>query len=1240
MQLFVQICWKDYFYMPKVLGLDLGTNSIGWALVEQTESGYKLLDRGVDIFQEGVARDKNGEKSAVKDRTKARALRRRYARKRLRKIAVLRLLVRYDLCPPLSEEQLALWRAKKIYPLDEDFLSWQRTNEADDKNPYHDRYRALTEKLDLSRRDDRYTLGRAIYHLTQRRGFLSNRKEAGKDDEDGKVKLGIKNLSADMAEAGCRYLGEYFYHLYRAKKKIRTKYTARNEHYLAEFKAICEKQQLPEEWCCALQKEIFFQRPLKSQKGLVGNCTFEKKKSRSPVSHPSFEEFRMLAFLNNVRITTPSDSRPRPLSESEMALVRPLFLRKSKPYFDFEDIAKKIAGKGAYACKGDENEAPCRFNFSRKTVVSGCPVTAALVTIFGDDWYSELHSLYTLAEGKTSVQVLNDVWHVLFSFTDESHVRTWAQEKLQLTEEQAKAFASIPIPQDYAALSLNAIHKMLPFLRVGYRYDEAVFMANLKAVLPPSVWEDEEYRHNIETDVACIVSEFSTNPLNKGKTKEQCVCDYLRDLGCVDEAHLRRLYHPSMIDVYPAALPDEQGLLQLGSPRTPSVRNPMAMRALFRLRVLVNTLLRERKIDRTTKINIEFARGLNDANRRKAIEMFQREREDENRKYAEEIRAQYRAECGCDVEPTKDDVLKYRLWLEQEKICPYTGQPIPISGFIGGATAFDIEHTVPRARGGDDSQMNKTLCESRFNRMVKQAKLPAELANHAEVKTRLDDTMGWKEKMTTLQKQIENSVRKSRSATTKEDKDKAIRQRHYLQMKFDYWKGKYERFMMTRVPDGFSNRQGVDIGIIGRYARMYLGTVFERIYTVKGATTAEFRRMWGLQDEYAKKERVNHVHHCIDAITIACIGRNEYDRWARYVADEERYRYGQGARPVFEKPWPTFTEDVKAVADELLVSHHTPDNMPKQSRKKWCIRGRVQLDSAGQPLYQQGDTARALLHKDTFYGAIKQAGEVCYVVRKPLFKMENVGDVEKIVDDVVRQKVKEAIAAVGFKQAISPEYTIWMNEAKGIPIRKVRLKVPTVTNPIHLKPQRDLSDKPYKQHYHVANDSNYCMAIYEGTNTKGKIVRSFRLVSNLEAARYYKTGTDKRLESGLVPLSDADGNPLRCLLKPGTMVLFYENSPAELYDCTQAELAKRLYKVTGMSIDPQKNKTYGSIALKHHQEARPLKELKILKGKWAHDTVFRPMIGISHLQFNAMVEGVDFELTVTGEVKFKRLPPC
>ena len=157
--------------------------------------------------------------------------------------------------------------------------------------------------------------------------------------------------------------------------------------------------------------------------------------------------------------------------------------------------------------------------------------------------------------------------------------------------------------------------------------------------------------------------------------------------------------------------------------------------------------------------------------------------------------------------------------------------------------------------------MNKTLCESRFNRELKRDKLPSELPNHADVMARIDE-LGWSKEIASLQKQIEMQRRKSKSATTKSEKDGAIQRRHVLQMQLDYWRGKYERFTMTEVPDGFSNRQGVDIGMIGKYARLYLKTVFERIHTVKGATTAEFRRMWGLQEEYAdrKSTRLNSSH--------------------------------------------------------------------------------------------------------------------------------------------------------------------------------------------------------------------------------------------------------------------------------------------------------------------------------------------------------------------------------------------
>lgn len=1237
--------------MEQILGLDLGTNSIGWAITEKDETGFRLIDRGVDIFQEGVNRTKSGEEPTVKERTKARALRRLYFRRRQRKIELLKVLIENDMCPWLSMEQLDNWRYKKQYPLDEDFIQWQRTDDNISKNPYYDRYIAVTETLDMSEKKNRYIIGRALYHMAQRRGFLSIRKDSSSGDEDGKVSGGINKLDDDMLSANCQYVGEFFYKLYSIGEKIRTPdaygYTSRKTHYEKEFNAICDKQGIDDAVRKALYRAIFFQRPLKSQRGLVGRCTFEKNKARCPISHPRYEEYRMLCFLNNVKKKTLLDESLRPLTAEERREAEELFYRKSKEHFDFEDIAKKLAGKrNTYGYVGDRESKDCVFNFKMITPVTGSPVISSLKDIFGDDYITEICSLYTKSQGKTPEQVLNDIWHALFSFTDDDMLSEWGKEKLQLTDEQAKKFIKIPIKQGYASLSLNAINKILPYLRAGYRYDEAVFLANLKAVLPSEIVNNDDRYANVVEAVCLALEDYEQNPINKERkrTKQECIENLLLDEYDVDYNRLSRLYHPSITEVYKNAEPNKYGVLQLGSPRTSSVRNPMAMRALFRLRALINYLLREGKIDRHTKINIEFSRSLNDANMRAAIEREQRERESKHKEYVDEIKKLVKEDCHIDIEPTEDDILKYQLWIEQNKKCLYTGEEIKISDFIGSTPVYDIEHTVPRSRGGDNSQMNKTLCKWDFNRHIKREKIPYELSNYDEVMAHIEQ-LGWMEKIEQEEKSIAISRRNSRRATTKDAKDKAIQERHYHTIRLNYWKGKLERFTMKEVPEGFSARQGVDIGIIGKYARMYLKTLFDRIYTVKGATTADFRKMWGLQDEYTKKERVNHVHHCIDAVTIACIDKGAYDSWAQYTRDVERYIWKHGDRPVVEKPWPTFTEDVKSIASELIVSHYTANKMPKNTSKLLRSRGKIKRNASGEKIFLQGDTARGPLHKEKFYGAIMIGDKKVYVIRKGISELKDT-EIKYIVDDEVRQKVIEAKDKYGFNNLSNlKKYPIWMNEEKGIQIKKVRIRLDHqggVEDPLKLKKHRDISHCEYKRYIYVANDSNYCMAIYEGEDNRGKTKRSFKVVNNMEAAAYYndKTGRDS-----LVPLSDENDYPIKCILRIGTMVLFYENTPDELYSCSPKELTKRLYRVIKLNKD-------GRVAYKFHQEARNDDKLKSdyekVYGEKAPKSLTNgyssinfekplPKLLLSPGNFNMLVEGEDFEITVAGEIKFKNM---
>lgn len=1172
----------------------------------------RLVDQGVHIFQEGVAKNQGKEQPSVQDRTEARARRRRYFRRRLRKIELLKVLTEYDYCPNLSADSLKNWKQKKEYPMDKAFLEWQKTGKHEDDNPYHDRFVALTTKLDLNKVEDRHTLGRAMYHLNQRRGFLSGRKDSAKESEDGKVKKGISQLSEEIKSAGCRFLGEYFYQLHKQGGKIRTRYTSRNEHYKAEFEEICRKQELPEELRLKLEKAIFYQRPLKSQKASVGKCPFEKDKPRCPVSHPLFEEFRMLQFVNGIRILSTGDKDYRPLNKSEYEAIAPLFFRKSKPTFTFEEIANKIAGKKNWSHRDDPAQTPFKFNYRHDLTISGCPVTAALLSAmdlkYSPDWTDAVLSVYTKGEGKTPAQIIDEVWHALFFFTDAGKLAGWLRDNLQLEAKQAETLAGYSIPQGYASLSLKAIRKILPWLREGHVYSHAVYYANLEQVLPESVQMNTEKMNQVRENIDIVLNDQA---IERESSKYREIQDYL--LTVCDGVHPERLYQPSVIELYPKALPDAGGRIRLGSPRTGAFKNPMAMRALFRLRALVNHLLDRKLIDQKTKINIELARELNDANRRRAIQMYQNENENARKKAREAISKE------LNIEPTENDILKYLLWEEQNHRCPYTGEQIEISQFIGEGNIYDIEHTIPRSLGGDDSMANKTLCNNVFNRQVKKTKLPSELANAEEV---LDRVEYMKLKAQEFGKRVFAAKKARKAATTKEQKDKAIQSYHLNNMRRDYWQSKYERFTMKTVPEGFSNRQGVDIGIIGKYARMYLNTVFNKIYVIKGATTADFRKAWGLQDQYTKKERVNHIHNCIDAITIACIGKIEYDRWKWYMERMDSFLFWKGARPVFEKPWETFSEDVLSIADGLLISHYTADNIPKQSKKKMRIRGRIQRNLKGEIMYCQGDTARKQLHKDTFYGAIMKDGSIKYVVRKSLDTMKP-EEIKNIIDDIVREKVVRAAEAAGSLKA-AVENGIWMNEEKKIPIRKVRLYTPNVVSPIHLKKHRDLSDKEYKQSYHVINDTNYCLAVY------GNEKPSFRLYNTMEAVQNFK---DKGMN--WIPETDNEGKPLRYVLKTGMMILFYENKPEELLNCSAAELSKRLYKLTGISYKTiQQKYRYGVVSLKHHQEARPDSELNATNGVWKNNSDYRRKIELLHTQLTFLVEGKDFKISKSGKITF------
>ena len=1205
----------------RILGLDTGTNSLGWAIVDRYDDNhYELVKKGVLIFQEGVKVEKGIESSKAAERTSHRALRRQYFRRRLRKIEVLKVLVKHNLCPDLTDEDLKLWHTRKIYPAKPDFMEWQRTSDEEDKNPYHCRYICTSQTLDLNKQEDRYILGRAMYHLAQRRGFLSNRLDNSEDNSDkSTVKKSIKELSEKISEADCTYLGEYFYKIYKKEgntTKIRSTYTDRENHYFIEFEAICQKQNLPDDLRQELRRALYFQRPLKSQRQSVGKCTFEKGKARVSTSHYAFEEFRMLSFINNIRICTPYDiDGARPLNAEEIKKIESCFYRKSKPNFDFEDIAKAIAGKGKYMTSGEKTGKPYVFNYRMTQGVSGCPTIAQLRSIFGENWMEGIAETYTLntrkdGTPKTLEEMADDIWNVLFFFDSEAKLKEFATEKLQLDDKRATEFSKIHLNRDYASLSLKAVRNILPFLRMGMLYSHAVFLGNIPQMVGKDIWNDDAHQQHILDEVARLTNIPAGKEQGQRQTTEFCIKDFLMQEYGVPEEKLENLYHPSMIETYPDPRPNKDGVILLGSPRTNAVRNPMAMRSLHQLRKIINSLILEGLIDHSTIVHIEYARELNNANQRAAINQWQRDLEKKHKQYAEAIR-----ELG--FEPTKTDILKYQLWEEQKHICLYTGNEIGVRDFLGASPAYDIEHTIPQSVGGDSTQENMTLCDSKFNRDVKKAQIPSQLGNHEAILERIKD---WKEKADELSKQIDK-LSHGRSSD-KASNDKRIQKKNRLKIERDYWRGKYERFIMTEVPEGFARRQGAGIGLVSKYAGLYLKSYFKsidnperrQIYSIKGATTAEFRKMWGIQDMYEKKSRDSHTHHCIDAIVIACIGKREYDAMGQYYHQQEDFRYGRADKPHFPKPWASFTEDLKAISEEQIVVHDTPDNMPKKASRKVEVKGHGKVVA-------KGDSARSSLHNDKHYAAIEHNGKKCYVIRRSLNELKTKADIDKIVDETVREKVRQAVEGKNYSNGITEK--IYMNEEKKILIKKVRCYVPTVTNPLQIRHHRDQSSKEYKQQYHVVNEYNYCMAIYEG-EVKGQKKRNFKIVNMLEASQFMNgKGTQ------IIPKTN-NGLNLKYILRKGTQILMLENGE-QIHNNSIDKLNYRLYYITKLKKD-------GRIAICHNAESRAMTD--ITKYMTANPFIIseptRPLIQISLNKFDFLIEGYDFDLTPLGEIKFKK----
>lgn len=622
------------------LGIDIGSKSLGWAAVRLDEHGRPcgLLDIGVRLFPDGrepAAEGRTGTSLAAARRL-ARGARRNRDRFLRRRDDLMTALVRHGLMPEDEAERKAL--------------------EALD--PYQLRAKGLDDALTP------YELGRALFHLHQRRGFRSNRRTERGEKESGKIKVAARELERAIEAQGCRTLGEYLARLHCRREGVRAR--LRGEGAKAAYDLYPTRQMVEHEFETLWRRQVelgaqpespeaqsqihsimFRQRDLRPVE--PGKCTFDPPASkedrdgyRAPRALPLFQEFRIHQDLGNVRIVGPTLDTRRLEPHERRRLAAHLLLGKD---LNFKQMRQKLG------LSADET-----FNFEsgRLDKLEGSRTARVLADRkrFGTRWFDLLDRWEEIVE-----RLLLD--------EEEGRLLDWLKAEFGLDDARAGAVANAPLPDTHGRLGRRALRKILPKMR-----DENMGYAEAVAAIP-------EYRHH---------SDFRTGE----------IADRLPYYGVVLERHLNG-----------SGDPEEPNEKRFG--RFP---NPTVHIGLNQFRRVVNAVIA--RYGTPERITVELARDLKLGAKRK--EEISREQDDNRRR--NDARRKKLEELGQTV--NGGNLLRLRLWEElnpqnaMDRRCPYSGEPIGCRELF--SNAVDVDHILPFSRTWDDSPANKTVCKAFANR--------------------------------------------------------------------------------------------------------------------------------------------------------------------------------------------------------------------------------------------------------------------------------------------------------------------------------------------------------------------------------------------------------------------------------------------------------------------------------------------------------------------------------------------
>lgn len=861
---------------------------------------------------------------------------------------------------------------------------------------------------------------------------------------------------------------------------------------------------------------LFYQRPLKSKKSSISNCPYETTKGKDGVeypvkciakSNPLFQEFRLWQFISNLRIYQKEKKVAGKLM-NDVDVTNEFIKREDDVVTlyqwlnDRKEVKQEDLLKTYFKIKKVNGEYPYRWNYVEDKVYPCNRTRYAIISKMGKSEFE-----------KVDDKLLHQIWHLLYSVRTKAEIDAVFNEKnrnkekgifkellsIGISDESIEKLKKVKFDEeDYGSYSEKAIKKLLPLMRVG------------------SLWREYDIHSATKDRIDKIITgEYDETIRDKVREKAMNLTDirYFRGLPLWLACYVVYDRHSEASDVQKWESPEDIDKWLMAF-KQHSLNNPIVEQVICETMRTVRDIWKH--VGKIDEIHLELAREMkNPADKRKAMTSQITENENTNlrikamlmeffnsddienvRPYSPgqqdllKIYEEYAlsnldekdkeydfvSKISKTAQPTKAEITRYKLWLEQKYKSPYTGCVIPLAKLF--TPAYEIEHVIPQSRYFDDSFSNKVICES-------------------EVNKRKDSQLGFE----FIQKHGGEIIELSGGAKVKVLKADEYQQ--FISSNYSGNKAKMRKLLMDEIPDGFIERQLNDSRYISKYIKGVLSNIVreklssgdleqeatsKNLIVCNGSVTDRLKKDWGVNDVWNRiilprfqrlneitgttnyttkntsgeeipampldqqkgfnKKRIDHRHHAMDAIVIACATRSHVNllnnesamsknqatrqQLSRKLRRYEKVVIDGKERSVpmeFLKPWDTFTIDAQRTLENIIVSFKQNLRVINKTTNNYehYVDGKKQLVKQ-----TKGDSwaIRKPLHKESVFG------EVNLRFIKEVSLREAIKKPQSIVEKELKQKIfelqKQGIKDKEILKYFDDNKEIWPETAKKV----------------------------------------------------------------------------------------------------------------------------------------------------------------------------------------------------------------